>query len=281
MDRIRRNERMAALTKILTSSPNRIFTLSHFCELFGTAKSTMSEDIDILKDVLTDFELGKLDTVTGAAGGVRFRPLMGRSEAQKMIGDLCHELMSPSRLLPGGFLYLSDILGTPAVARSMGIMLAGLYYDAAPDFVLTMETKGIPVAMMTADALGIPLVIARRSSNVYEGSAVNINYVSGSSGHIETMSLSRRAVQPGQRALIVDDFIKGGGTARGMAELMHEFSVEVAGMAFVIATASPEQKRVTGARSLMILDAQSDQPDQVLVRPAEWLTGTQTESEVI
>ena len=71
-----------------------------------------------------------------------------------------------------------------------------------------METKGIPVALMTANALGVPLVIARRSSKVYEGSAVNINYVSGSSGHIETMSLSRRAVQEGQRALIIDDFIK-------------------------------------------------------------------------
>ena len=56
MERIRRNERMAALTKILTASPNRIFTLSHFCDLFGAAKSTMSEDIDILKDVLTGFE---------------------------------------------------------------------------------------------------------------------------------------------------------------------------------------------------------------------------------
>jgi len=281
LDRIRRNERMAALTKILTSSPNRIYTLSHFCELFGTAKSTMSEDIDILKDVLAAFELGRLDTVTGAAGGVRFRPLMSMAEARRMIGDLCTELMEPSRLLPGGFLYLSDILGTPAIVRAMGVMLAGQYYDAAPDFVLTMETKGIPVAMMTADALGVPLVIARRSSNVYEGSAVNINYVSGSSGHIETMSLSRRAVQPGQRALIVDDFIKGGGTARGMAELMREFSVEVAGMAFVIATAYPEHKRVKDASSLMILDAPPDQPEQVLVRPADWLAGTQIDTEVI
>ena len=54
-----------------------------------------------------------------------------------------------------------------------------------------METKGIPAALMAAQALGVPLVIARRSSKVYEGSAVNINYVSGSSAHIETMSLSR------------------------------------------------------------------------------------------
>ena len=48
MDRIKRNERLGAMSRILTASPNRIFTLSHFCELCGTAKSTISEDIDLL-----------------------------------------------------------------------------------------------------------------------------------------------------------------------------------------------------------------------------------------
>ena len=64
MERIKRNERMAALTKWLTDSPNQIFTLSQFCERFGSAKSTMSEDIDILRQVFETFELGRLETVT-------------------------------------------------------------------------------------------------------------------------------------------------------------------------------------------------------------------------
>ncbi len=271
MDRIRRNERVAALTKIVTTSPNHIFTLSHFCSMFGAAKSTMSEDIDMLKGVFSRFELGKLDTVTGAAGGVRYRPMMGKTEARQLISDLCEELARPSRLLAGGFLYLSDILSTPSIVRGMGIILASQYYDTAPDFVLTMETKGIPVALMTAEALGVPLVIARRSSNVYEGSAVNINYVTGSSGHLETMSLSRRAVKTGQRALIVDDFIKGGGTAKGMTDLMNEFGVTVAGMAFVMATASPGHKRVQGEKVLMVMDVSPDAPETLTVRPADWL----------
>ena len=68
MDKIRRNERMSAMMKILAAKPNRIFTLSYFCDLFGSAKSTMSEDIDILRDVVAHFGLGELETVTGAAG---------------------------------------------------------------------------------------------------------------------------------------------------------------------------------------------------------------------
>ena len=113
-------------------------------------------------------------------------------------------------------------------------------------------------------------MIARHFSRVYEGSAVNINYVSGS-GNIETMSLSRRAVKENQQALIVDDFLKGGGTARGMVELMREFNVSVAGMAFVMATAAPEKKRVTGEKALMTLEITSGEPAEAIVRPAEWL----------
>ena len=271
MERVRRNERMAALAKTLTASPNQIFTLSHFCDQFGAAKSTMSEDIDILRDVFVSYGYGHIDTVTGAAGGVRYRPALSPQNALQFIETLCRELCVPSRLLPGGFLYLSDILSTPQLVRTMGVIIADLFYQSQPDFVLTMETKGIPVALMTADALGVPLVIARRSSKVYEGSAVNINYVTGSAGNIETMSLSRRAVKEGQKALIVDDFLKAGGTAKGMMDLMQEFNVEVVGSAFVMSTAKPGAKLIRGEKSLMVMDAEGGQAESLAVHPADWL----------
>ncbi|MBQ8554988.1 MAG: pur operon repressor [Clostridia bacterium] len=271
MEKIRRNERMSAMMKILSDAPNRIFTLSHFCDLFGAAKSTMSEDIDILREVVSQFGLGELETVTGAAGGVRYRTKVRRTESRAFIGDLCQRLSGTERVLPGGFLYYSDILSTPDIVSRMGEIMATEYYAQSPDFVLTMETKGIPVAYATANALGVPLVIARRSSKVYEGSAVNINYVSGS-GSIETMSLSRRAVKEGQKCLIVDDFLKGGGTAKGMVDLMHEFGVTVVGMTFVMSTAKPLKKRISGEKSLMVLDIDAEN-EAANVKPAFWLNG--------
>ena len=270
MDRIRRNERMTAMMKMLSGAPNRIFTLSSFCELFGAAKSTMSEDVDLIDRTVREFDLGRVDTVTGAPGGVRYRPLVSRKKALGWIEGLCGELSGTGRVLPGDFLYYSDILSTPDIVNRMGEIIATEYYGTEPDFVLTMETKGIPVAFATANALGVPLIIARHSSRVYEGSAVNINYVSGS-GSIETMSLSRRAVRDGQRALIVDDFLKGGGTARGMVELMREFSVSVTGMAFVMSTVQPETKRISGEKALMTLEIAPGDPARALVRPAAWL----------
>ena len=270
MDKVRRNERMSAMMKILAGAPGRMYTLNYFCELFGAAKSTVSEDLDALRHVTADFDLGEIETMTGAAGGVIYRPKTSRAAAGRYITELCGRLSGTERVLPGDFLYYSDILATPEIVNRMGEILATEYAETRPDFVLTMETKGIPVAFSTANALGVPLVIARHSSKVYEGSAVNINYVSGS-GNIETMSLSRRAVRENQRALIVDDFLRGGGTARGMVELMREFSVNVVGMAFVMSTLAPEKKRISGEKSLMTFEVREGEPAAAVVRPAAWL----------
>jgi len=271
MDRIRRNERLAAMTRILVESPNKIFTLGTFCEMFGAAKSTLSEDIDILRGVFSQFHLGQLDTVTGAAGGVRYRPVPSAEDAYKCVRDLARTLSAPGRLLPGGFLYMADILATPEIVERMSAIIASQFYRAEPDFVLTMETKGIPIAMMTAKALGVPLVIVRRDSKVYEGPAVNINYLSGSGGRVETMSLSRRAVREGQRALIVDDFMRAGGTARGMVDMMREFAVTVVGVCVMAATAEPQKKRIENVKSLLVIEDADENNGQSIVRPANWL----------
>lgn len=271
MERIKRNERMTVLTKWLTESPNKIFTLTSFCDRLGCAKSTLSEDIDILRKTFDRFGMGKVETVAGAAGGVRFRPFVSGEEAIRFLDELSGELCSQNRLLPGGFLYLGDILSLHDLVSKMGVIIAQEFYDAAPDFVLTMETKGIPVALMTSHALGIPLVIARHSSKVYEGSAVNINYVSGSDKRIETMSLSRRAVTAGQKALIVDDFIKAGGTAKGMTDLMGEFDVEVVGTAFVMASETNAKRCIAGEKSLLTMTMDAEDPATLRVRPSDWV----------
>lgn len=177
-------------------------------------------------------------------------------------------MRAPSRVLPGGYLYFSDILSDPVLVSGMGKLFASQFYDAGVDFVLTMETKGIPVALMTAEALHVPLTIARHSSKVYEGSAVNINYVSGK-GVIETMSLSRRAVKEGSTALIVDDFMRGGGTARGMLSMLSEFNVHCAGACFVMAL-EPSAHLMENQKALMLLDeVRPGEPIQV--RVADWV----------
>lgn len=269
MDKIKRNERLGAMTRILTETPNRIHTLGEFCELFGAAKSTISEDIDLVSNSFEQFDLGRIETVAGAAGGVRYRAVPSAEKTSQVLNRLAKRLQEPGRMLPGGFLYTSDVTSEPETAQALGEILATPYYDKTPDFVLTMETKGIPIALMTARMLNVPLVIARRDSRAYEGSAVKINYIAGGNDRIETMALARRAVNPGQRALIVDDFMKGGGTLQGMVDMMDEFQAEVVGVCVMISTASPQEKRVKGAKSLLVLDGFDQETGCAIVRPSE------------
>ena len=267
VERIKRNERLSAIVRILTDTPNRIHSLGEFCDLFGAAKSTVSEDLDLVASSFAHFDLGRIETVAGAAGGVRFRAFLSREKAREALTKLADRLTEPGRMLPGGFLYTSDVTAESETAQWIGQILAQKYYDRQPDFVLTMETKGIPVALMTARALGVNLVIARRDSRAYEGSAVKINYVGGSD-KIETMALARRAVKPGQRALIIDDFMKGGGTLQGMVDMLQEFQAEVVGVGVMIATRTPEKKLVEGARALLVLEGFDRERNAAVVRPA-------------
>ena len=270
MEKIKRNERLGAITRILTETPNRIHTLGEFCELFGAAKSTISEDVDLIATSFDRFDLGVIETVAGAAGGVRYRAIPSPARIERVLDDLSERLSEPGRMLPGGFLYTSDISAESSTAQAMGEILAAHYYDRQPHFVLTMETKGIPIALMTAKMLDVPLVIARRDSRAYEGSAVKINYIAGGGNErIETMALARRAVSPGQRALIIDDFMKGGGTLQGMVDLMREFLAEVVGVCVMIATAKPEAKRVNNVRSLLILEGFDPVTGCANIHPAE------------
>ena len=187
-----------------------------------------------------------------------------------MLNRLAERLSEPGRMLPGGFLYTSDVSAESETAQALGEILASQYYDRQPHFVLTMETKGIPIALMTARMLDVPLVIARRDSRAYEGSAVKINYIAGGGNErIETMALARRAVAPGQRALIIDDFMKGGGTLQGMVDMMKEFQAEVVGVGVMIATAEPVVKRVEGARSLLVLEGFDRETGCAIVKPSK------------
>ena len=270
MEKVKRNERISAIIKTLADNPNKIFTLSHFSNLFGSAKSTISEDVAIVQNSIEKYSLGKIETVPGAAGGVKYIPYK-KEDVKGFISDMCKTLSDGSRILPGGFLYMLDILSYPDTVARMGEILAMEFYKFNPDFVVTIETKGIPVALMAARTLNIPLLIARRDAKISDGSVVSINYVTGTAGRIQTMSLPKRAVGDGQKALIIDDFMKCGGSAKGLMDMMKEFSINVVGVGVVIATKYPETKRVKGYKALMELHNVDEINQKVDVRPADWV----------
>lgn len=230
LKKLKRSARLVEMTQHLLARPHTLISLTSFAERYQSAKSSISEDLAIIKDVFESEGIGELHTFAGAAGGVRYIPKVRRERARERILDICSQLEQPDRLLPGGYLYMTDLLGQPALLHEIGLMFATAFAERELDVIVTVETKGIPLAYAAAHHLNLPVVIARRDQKVTEGSAVSINYVSGSSKRIQTMSLARRALKEGSRALIIDDFMKVGGTIQGMIDLLREFRAVVGGV---------------------------------------------------
>lgn len=262
--KFKRTERIGAIVKILSDNPNKIFTLGYFTNKFNAAKSTISEDLIVVKNVFEKLELGKVITISGAAGGVKYIPKTSKAENEEFLMELCQKISDESRVLSGGFLYLIDLIYDPTIASKIGKIFASNIDYAEADCVVTMETKGIPMALMTAKAMNLPLVIIRKDIKVSEGPTLSMTYVSGNTSKVESMSLPRRAVKPNSKVILIDDFMRGGGTIKGMTDLMSEFGAEVIGTGVFISTMKPEDKMVKDYISLIQLDVNGD---NIIVEP--------------
>ncbi|MEQ8154163.1 MAG: pur operon repressor [Clostridiaceae bacterium] len=256
MEKLSRNSRVVAITKLLMENPNRIIGLNNFSDLLNAAKSTISEDIVIVREVLEKLGMGRIETISGASGGIKFINGINAESRVKFGEKLCELLKDPSRIVPGNFIYMTDLMFNPQIIGKAGVILASALGNRKVNCVVTVETKGIPLAYEVAKNLGIELVIARRDNNrVTEGSTITINYVSGSSGKIQQMSLSKKSLKKGSRCLFIDDFLKGGGTAKGIEDLLNEFDSELAGIGVLVDHIGIEKKLIKEYVSIIELES--------------------------
>lgn len=244
MEKFTRNKRVVAITKILLESPNKILGLNKFSELLNAAKSTISEDIVVIREVLEMLEMGKIETIAGVAGGIKYIPQSGEEEKKAFAIEICKQLSDDGRVIPGNIIYMTDLMYNPKIISKAGIMLSSCFKDREVDYVITVETKGIPLAYEVARNLGVQLVIARRDNQATEGPTVTINYVSGSNGRLQQMALSKKSMKSASKCIFIDDFMKGGGTAVGIKDLLKEFDSELVGIGVLVDNKQIEKKLV-------------------------------------
>ncbi len=264
---MKRTERVGVIIKVLTDTPGRLFSLQYFCDLLGAAKSSISEDINLADAAVKATKTGCIETLSGARGGVRFVPDIDEDELRLLQEEFCSRIRDSSRILGGGFLYTSDIMYDTHLIRRLSVVFAKKFKDRGADYVATVETKGIPLASMTAHYLNLPLVIIRREAKVSEGSTVSINYFSGSYDRVQKMSIAKRAVIPGSKAIIIDDFMRGGGSTRGIADILAEFDVSVVGTGIAIAGLLPEKKKIEDYTAIVYLGEVDEEQRTIEVFP--------------
>ncbi|MDM5196827.1 pur operon repressor [Fictibacillus enclensis] len=277
--KLKRSGRMVDLTTYLLQHPHQLIPLSYFVERYQSAKSSISEDLAIIKENFEYQGIGSIITVAGAAGGVKYIPSISKEEASGIIHEIIDMLEDPERLLPGGYLYLTDIIGNPNLVNQVGRLFSSVFSHQKIDAVMTVATKGIPLAYAVASQLNVPVVIVRSNSRVTEGSTVSINYVSGSTKRIQTMALARRSIQKGANVLIIDDFMKAGGTIRGMISLIKEFQAEVAGIGVLVEAQDGAERLVDDYVSLTRLASVNEKEQRIEVEEGNYFNQKETNEQ--
>ena len=251
---IKKAQRVCMITHILTENPNKDYSLGFFAERFGCAKSSISEDMKLVRASMEAAGLGYLETTAGIKGGVRYVPYISKEEALKVLESLKALYEQPQRMMGGGFIYTTDFMFTPETAKGAARIFAKRFAALDLDVVVTVETRGIGVALFTAELLNKPLVVLRRESRVSEGSTISVNYFSGSADRIQQMSLSKMALKPGMRALIIDDFMRGGGSIKGIEDMLREFDAVTAGIGVIVVAGGRDNKKIGDYTPLLLMN---------------------------
>ena len=178
------------------------------------------------------------------------------------------KILEEGKVLPGGILKVGSFLNQQIDTSFLGEMakeFARLYADAGVNKVLTIESSGIAIAAAVALEMGVPMVFAKKhkTSNV-DGSTYSSVVHSYTHNTDYTVVVSSDYLLPGDRVLLVDDFLANGKALVGLIDLVNQAGATLVGAACAIEKGfqgGGDALRAAGIRveSLAIIESMSDE----------------------
>lgn len=118
----------------------------------------------------------------------------------------------------------------------MGAEWARAFDGADVNRILTIEASGIGIACMAARHFGnVPVVFAKKAQSInLDGEQYSTTIYSFTKQKEYPVIVGKRFLNPGDRILILDDFLANGCALEGLIELCHQAGAEVAGIGIAI-----------------------------------------------
>lgn len=122
--------------------------------------------------------------------------------------------------------------------NEVGKEFARLFADCGITKVATIESSGIAPAAMAALCLNVPMLILKKSvSRILKDDILQTEVFSFTKNASYNLTLKSRFIEPGDRVLLIDDFLANGEAAFGGTRLLQQAGAEVVGIGIVIAKA--------------------------------------------
>lgn len=155
-----------------------------------------------------------------------------------MMELLRQKVINEGIVLEGQVLKVDSFLNhqmDPILMQEIGKTFTQLFADTGVTTILTIESSGIAPGIMTALEFGVPLIFARKQKSLTLTEDIFVETVySYTKKQSNDITVSKKFIHPGDRVLIIDDFLANGEAASGLARIVKQAGAEVVGIGIVI-----------------------------------------------
>ena len=145
---------------------------------------------------------------------------------------------------------ITPLLACPEAFEEMvGIMAAE--WDGKADMIAALDARGFVFGAAMAMKMKLPLVLVRKKGKL-PGKTIGVSY--GLEYGKDSIEVSIDTLPKSGKALVVDDLLATGGTAKAACELLEKAGLEIAGCAFAIELSDlPGRKALEGRNITSVL----------------------------
>lgn len=109
------------------------------------------------------------------------------------------------------------------------------FTDSGVNKILTIEASGIGIACITAQYFNCPVIFAKKTQTKnIAGEVYTTKVESFTHGRIYDVIISKQFLGPGDRVLVIDDFLANGAALEGLVDLIQQAGAELVGAGIVV-----------------------------------------------
>ena len=162
---------------------------------------------------------------------------------------LKERILAEGQLFPGNILKVDKFLNHQVDVKlldEIGKEFKRIYSDCEINKILTIEASGIGIACIAAMHFDCPVVFAKKSKSInISNDFYQCDVMSYTHNNLNHVIVSKDFIGPGDKVLIIDDFLANGCALGGLIEIVKTAGAELVGCGIVI-----EKGFQTGGKAL-------------------------------
>lgn len=141
-----------------------------------------------------------------------------------------------------------------SLMKEIGRVFAEAVKDAGITKVVTIEASGIAPAVYVAEALGLPMIFAKKAKNITMTEGILTAEVYSFTKQVtSTVSIAGKFLTSDDKVLIIDDFLANGQAAKGLITIIEQAGEQVEALGIVIEKSFQDGRQLLEAAGYRVL----------------------------